>query len=119
VETSRVYLRRVADNSIVDADLLDDLDATHLQQLEATWLPVIGHVKQTLPRDKWPEDWHWNWRDKMSAANVFGQRAFSVVCDNELQGAMLVDLASISPHGARRVLYVDYLATAPWNRPEV
>ena len=32
---------------------------------------------------------------------------------------MLVDLASFSNRGASSVLYVDYLATAPWNRPSI
>ncbi|HOC54252.1 MAG TPA: GNAT family N-acetyltransferase [Verrucomicrobiota bacterium] len=120
MEASVIYLVRGADESLVEAVLLDDLDKPHLEQLEATWAPVVEQVKRTTPRDRWPEDWHWNWRDKLSHAHqTFGQRGFCITCEGGLQGAMLVDLASLSNKGTRSVLYVDYLAVAPWNRSAI
>lgn len=120
MDASPIFLVQGADGALVEAVLLDDLEKRHLDQMEATWGPVIEHVKRTLARDRWPEDWHWNWRDKLSHAHgTFGQRAFCITCAGDVQGAMLVDLASLSNRGARSVLYVDYLATAPWNRPAI
>ena len=94
MEASAIYLVRGADETLVEAVLLDDLDKLHLEQLETTWVPVVEQVKRTMPRDRWPEDWHWNWRDKLShARQTFGQRGFCIVCEGGLQGAMLLDLA--------------------------
>lgn len=66
------------------------------------------------------QDSHWDWIGKAKAARrAMGQETFAVECDGHTQGLMLVDLtrfARLDPHKGRELVYVELLASAPWNR---
>jgi len=128
VTTSRVYLLEVASDELVDAELHDAIEETHLADWEALWKPSLEEAirrlhKAGVPRDKWPQSRHWDWRDKLSEIEkLLAKQCFSVVCQGETQGLMAVDLTKSARVGEQRgkpIVYVDYLETAPWNRPEL
>lgn len=79
------------------------------------------YCKNRIPTDK-PEDYHWDWREKASWWRpLLGYHSFALLCRNELQGMMLVsdfNSARLQEHFGKPVIYVEFLSTAPWNRPE-
>jgi len=66
------------------------------------------------------QDGHWLWREKATAAlRLMGKDSYSVECDGQTQGLMLVDstkFARLEVQKGRDLVYIELLATAPWNR---
>lgn len=53
---------------------------------------------------------------------MLGYHSFAITCDGELQGLMLVcdfKSARLQAQFGKPVVYVEFLATAPWNRKEI
>ncbi len=103
---------------MVAAQLFDDITEIHLRAWETQWLP---YVKEAVSRgQKHPEDAHWRWDRKINHAKGFlAIKAFSIVCNDQLQGMMLVDMSKIArllEQAGKDLIYVEFLATAPWNR---
>jgi GNAT superfamily N-acetyltransferase len=51
-----------------------------------------------------------------------GYHSFAIVCENDLQGLMLASdfrSARLQAQFGKPIVYVEFVATAPWNRPEV
>jgi hypothetical protein len=69
-----------------------------------------------------PEDHHWDWKWKAGEWRpLLGYHSFAIVCGGELEGLMLVsDLKSarLQAHFGKPIVYVEFLAAAPWNRKE-
>jgi hypothetical protein len=120
---SQVYLREGRSGELVEASLFDELTAEHLALWEKSWVPAMQDHCQSLHRDKRPEDSHWDWRNKSEAwEGYLGYRTFALVCRGELQGMMMInDLVSarLPEQFGKPLIYVEFVATAPWNRPEV
>ncbi len=128
VTVSPIYLLDVSSNSPVEAELRDAIEEQQLADWEALWMPaLIDAIKRLhaagVPRNKWPQSWHWNWRDKLQAIEqLLAHKTFSIVCQGETQGLMVVNLTKTARHQAQRgkpLAYVEYLENAPWNRPEL
>src|SRR6267154_6515909 len=70
-----------------------------------------------------PEDHHWDWKWKADEWRpLLGYHSFAIVCENDLQGLMLVSdfkSARLRVQFGKPVVYVEFVATAPWNRPEL
>jgi GNAT superfamily N-acetyltransferase len=120
---SRVYLAKTATGKLVEASLLDEVADRHLAMWERSWRPAMeAHCEDRTWSDK-PEDHHWDWKAKADEWRpLLGYHSFAIVCENDLQGLMLVSdfkSARLRAQFGRPVVYVEFVATAPWNRPEV
>ena len=128
MEVSKIHLRRVRDGTLVAADLFDDIADEHLAMWERSWLPAMRVAladfrRRHVPRDRWPQDLHWNWREKaVSARGLLGQQGFAIVCEERLQGMMQLNLTKTSrlpQQRGKEIAYIEFLAAAPWNRAEL
>jgi hypothetical protein len=119
-------------------DLVEGLDASHLDFIEAEWAPAIKRQYNLammqfflLPKtdqttEKWVEimgefgvqDYHWAWRTKSSDALGKNGRVFSLLNADEVEAATVVLLGENSrdPAASLPIVYVDFVAVAPWNR---
>jgi hypothetical protein len=78
---------------------------------------------ESQPPGQKPEDSHWDWRRKARAVSGFlGYQSFALLCGEELQGLMMTnDIASarLREQFGKPLLYLEFVATAPWNRPKL
>jgi GNAT superfamily N-acetyltransferase len=122
MEESRIYLRKVATGQLVEASLLDEVIDKHLALWNAAWQTAMqAHCAGRALRDK-PEDHHWNWTQKADYWRpLLGYHSFAITCEGDLQGLMLVsdvESARVQAQFGKPIVYVKFLASAPWNRPE-
>jgi len=94
-----------------------------LTMWSGSWSAAMqAHCAGRVLRDK-PEDHHWDWKWKAGEWRpMLGYHSFAIICEGELQGLMLVsDLKSarIQAQFGKPIVYVEFVATAPWNRPEI
>jgi GNAT superfamily N-acetyltransferase len=120
---SRIYLQRSETNELVEASLLDEVTDHHLAMWDRSWRPAMEtHCAGRASRDK-PEDHHWDWNWKANEWRpLLGYHSFAIVCENDLQGLMLASdfkSARLQAQFGKPIVYVEFVATAPWNRPEV
>lgn len=57
----------------------------------------------------------------MASAGLLSSHSFALLCNGELQALMMArDLASAKLPGqfGRPIVHIEFIATAPWNRPE-
>lgn len=123
MQESRVYLTKTATKQLVEASLLDEITDKHLTMWSGGWqVAMQAHCAGRMLRDR-PEDHHWNWLWKANEWRpILGYHSFAITYEGELQGLMLVsDLKSarIQAQFGKPIVYVVFLATAPWNRPEI
>ena len=120
---SQVYLKEPQSGDLVDASLFDEVTDEHLRLWENGWVPEMQAHRATQPPSATPEDSHWDWRRKAGAWRpLLGYQSCALVCQGELQGLMLTnDMASarLPSQFGKPIVYVEFLATAPWNRPEL
>lgn len=125
---SPVYLRGPG-GTAVKAELWDDISAEHVALWSDSWKPEIDRLRERLEQDKvarekWPQDLHWDWSEKADATRpVLAYQRFALVCEGRLQGLMLVNLVTatgrLAEQQGKHLVYVDFVSTAPWNRPTV
>ncbi|HEX3627224.1 MAG TPA: GNAT family N-acetyltransferase [Verrucomicrobiae bacterium] len=122
MQESRVYLKEMATGQLVEASLLDEITDRHLAMWIDTWQPVMEErCRGRKPGDR-PEDHHWDWKLKADGWRpLLGYHSFAITCNGELQGLMLAcdfKSARIPAQFGKPIVHVEFLATAPWNRPE-
>jgi hypothetical protein len=119
-------------------DLAEGLDTSHLDFMEAKWAPALKRqyglailqffelpVADQTP-EKWDEisgefavqDQHWIWSTKCSIAPGTNRRVFSLLNAADVEAAMVLLFGKNSRDGtaALPIVYVDFVAVAPWNR---
>ena len=107
-----IQIVRGADNELVDALLLSMSDL-HLADFENRWKRVL--------QDSDEEDSLWDWRRK---ERLYGKdpgvEKYAVEAEGVTQGLIMFDTLGYRSWFApeQSVVYVQYIATAPWNRPE-
>jgi GNAT superfamily N-acetyltransferase len=110
-----VLLRNRASGKDEPADLFQELDDKNIEDFERLWRPML--------RSKRTGDSHWKWAEKARAATRLTQyETFAVECGGRTQGLMFVNLmkyARIPEQQGRELVYVELIATAPWNRPRL
>jgi len=107
------------------AILYRGIDKTNLDDFDRRWRPLIDVriAQMTSPSEIAAaniQDWHWDWRDK--AKKRTGQLAsdsFAVEIDGITQGLLFTTSAAFARIDEQKgldIVYLEYLATAPWNR---
>jgi hypothetical protein len=111
VQTS-LKLLCVGDSKKIDADIMD-LSEKHLADFDTFWLPRL--------QDSEEEDSHWDWQQKSLFLSTPNYEKYALECENITQGLMIleVDCHHSRLESGKNVVYVDYLATAPWDRPSI
>ncbi len=120
---SIVYLQRTADGEIIEAKLYDEITSTHLEQWSKTWAPMMAAFCKNRPLTDKPEDSHWDWKDKAAACGpLLSYQSFALNAEGNLQGMMItnnVTSGRLPEQFGKPLIYIEFVATAPWNRPEI
>lgn len=120
---SKVYLRDGKSAGLVEAGLFDEITPAHLNLWDRAWVPAMQDYCAGAPPGEKPEDSHWDWRRKSRAyRGMLGYSSFALVCRDELQGLMMtndVTSARLAGQFGKPQIYVEFVATAPWNRPKL
>ena len=129
-------------NEVRRIDLVEGLEKKHLEFVEREWTPRLEDAWaraaiafRALPAKKqneqsWQEkqgkfgapDSHWDWNEKNQSMLGSVHRIFALLDDEVVEALMRVDLSKpsrIQPAPYTPVVYVDYLAVAPWNRSTI
>ncbi|NKZ37372.1 GNAT family N-acetyltransferase [Oleiagrimonas citrea] len=120
-------------------DIIEGLDAVHLDHIEQVWAPLMKRQRnkamlefftQLTVEEQTAEafaamlcrlgvpDFHWDWRRKCTIAPGTQRQAYGLVNCDQVEAAMML----ADGHQTRLrtpsepLVYVDFLATAPWNR---
>ena len=110
-------------NEYVDAELIDGVSWDKIVRTQLTWSSAMASLITNLkhakfPIDRFPEHAHWDWQLKYLLGEFEGLRLFGIRCETHMQGLMMVKHAAPSKlrlDSEVRLVYVDYLASAPWN----
>jgi len=120
---SQVYLRKIDIDQLVEASLFDEITDEHLLMWKNTWCPAMDAYCKGKPEAEKPDDSQWNWKWKAGQWRPYlKNHSFAIICENELQGLMVasdVKSARIPEQFGKPVVYVELLATAPWNRSKI
>lgn len=129
VDISKVVLLDVQSGKYVEADLLDAIQERQISDWEDLWAPALQEglerlVSANAPKSSWPQNRHWNWREKSEAMNgLLCSQGFSLVCDGVTQGLIAVNMVShhcrLPEQQGKDLVYIDLLENAPWNRSEL
>jgi hypothetical protein len=124
----------------IKIDLAEGMESSHIDFIEQQWEPVLKRQYDLalmnffqLPatsqtHDKWIEtlgsfgvqDSHWQWRTKCSVALGTNRHTFSLLNASEVEAAMVLLAGKQSRDVAPLpIVYVDYVAVAPWNRNQI
>ena len=114
-----------------DATLYRGASADNLAHIETRWRPMLEMRRKVeqetgvAKAEHAAEDAHWDWGRKMLAAekDPWLYEMFVIECAFSTQAVMLVAKGGIT-HLCRhpdnspkdQLIYIDFLATAPWNR---
>ncbi len=119
---STVYLRESATGEMVEATLSDDVSDLHLALWDRDWAPEMRAFAASGAHSR-PEDFHWDWKAKAQGWRTYLKyQSSALVCEGDLQGLMLLNnlcSARIHEQFGKPLMYVEFVATAPWNRPEL
>ncbi len=119
---TKIVLFDVASSANCTAEFWDSILERHLRDLEGAWSNSLRQLRATSSYVR-QESSHWNWRAKVdSIRGQLGNKSFAIECENHTQGVMIVSLLSscrLPAVKGKPLVYVDYLETAPWNRPSL
>ena len=110
----------------VEAVLVEDVTREEVRRTDALWTPFLrtalteACANGLLPDDL-PEHAHWVWERKWQAASK-SSRFLGIECDGAMQALMIArtdKLCRLPEQFGLPLVYVDYLAAAPWNLPEL
>lgn len=129
----RVFLLNRASGKFDDADLCHGLDSTNLAHIEGRWRPLFelrrreaAASRQTLAEVN-AEDAHWEWGKKalVALSDPLLFDFFVLECGGSTQAIMMTRkggpdcFSRHQEHQRAPLIYVEFLATAPWNRQKL
>lgn len=114
--------------TFVDAHLFRGLDQKNFNDYEQLWKPELDRARVASPT--WlaaatfnAQDSHWMWTEKGAKANAnMSLETFAIEYDGKTQGMILVNLVAfgqLEDQKGLELVYVEMLATAPWNRKQL
>lgn len=105
-----IQLLRGIDNEPVDATLLP-VNRKHLDDFEQFWKGLLRVSEE--------EDAYWDWvkKERLYASSSSFEK-YAIECEQMTQGLMMIETQGHRSwfDADQRIVYVDFLATAPWNR---
>ncbi len=129
----QVFLKNRVSGEFEAADLFHGIDGTNISHIEGRWRPMFELRRAQAKASGYSmsdinaEDGHWNWGSKALAAitDPFLYDIFALECGGNTQALLLACKGSTdcfsrhSEHPKADIIYVEFLATAPWNRPRL
>jgi hypothetical protein len=115
-------------NESVAAELIRGISQDVIEQWANSWNPAFDKIRAQferngVPREKWPEDAHWDWSNKMSVTKgCLAFESYCILANGSLEGLMLLNNTKYSclpDQRGKELVYIEFLATAPWNRKEL
>ncbi|MBD2072672.1 hypothetical protein H6F86_01965 [Phormidium sp. FACHB-592] len=105
-----IKLLRVADDRAVDA-VLTTLNQKHLDDFETFWK---ARLQASNEGDRY---WNWEKKNRVTASSINYEK-YAIECEQITQGLMIVEIDwhRSQIESGKSLVYVDYLAAAPWNR---
>lgn len=98
---------------ILEASVRRDCTLEFLERAESSWAPWR---RSLAGRTDSIEHSHWNWRNKRDRIASGFYRLVAIECVGETQGLMaVVDEPLKSRIANGKMVYIDFLETAPWN----
>lgn len=126
---TNVFLLDRTTREYVGAVLLDPVTREEVEAAERAWRPVMQDAvacmeAQHIAHHERPQHGHWDWRKKYDQTQgILAFQMFGIECQNEIQGLMLVQTAGkmchIPSQKGKPLVYVYFIASAPWNSPLV
>ena len=125
-DQSTAYLKDRRTGKLVAATLIDGVSRDEVERAESSWRPILLESLETresgMVKSYRPEHGHWDWRKKHAAIEgLIAYRMFGIECEGDMQGLMLVSTAGhpcrITEQRGKEQVYIDFVATAPWNSP--
>ena len=127
-ERSEVWLWNRQSGELAAAALIDEMGEDEVAAAASLWKPCIDAriaalVSEQRPRDDWPEHAHWDWRSKAHhVAGILAYKILGIECAGDVQGLMLIategKACQLADQRGKPLVYVHFLATAPWNDPD-
>jgi hypothetical protein len=119
----RILVERSSHAEVL-AKVFRELDQKNFDDFKNLWRPALeaGQARASSSNAAAAinvQDSHWEWVAKaLGAERVMGRDTFAVECAGETQGLMLTDVGfgRLPVQRGRELVYVELLATAPWNR---
>lgn len=121
-------------------DVVEGLDQEHIDYMAQQWRPIMDRQRDAalreyalLPEPRDPDSWqkmlekygipdhHWDWERKCAMPVGANRSVYGLLNGDHLEAAMLLafdQTARLAPVG-QPLIYVDYLAIAPWNRSPI
>ena len=119
-----VPLRRVETGDFVNATIWPSVDEGFAAKADDTWLTFLAALRaERLARGldtPAMEHEHWRWREKLAETkSLLAYLTMGVECDGKPQGMMMLvtdgHFSRLSSKTAIPLVYVEFLAAAPWN----
>jgi hypothetical protein len=106
---TRIRLNRSIDNENVEARIVN-LSNKHVEDFDNTWMELLRLHQQ--------DDKFWDLELKLLMVSRHDYEGYAVECNDQTEGILILETQL---HGSqitrgKRLVYVSYIATAPWNR---
>ncbi len=109
------------------ARIFRTLDQKNFDDFETLWRPMLKEARGRAA--SWEgaakfdaQDSHWEWVEKaVEAERIMGRDTYAVECAGVTQGLMLINVGfgRLPDQRGKELIYIELLATAPWNRPKL
>lgn len=120
----RIPLLNNATGDFVEAILHERIDSAYALRVDDIWLTYLATAEAQANAEGRPfvqlEHAHWSWLAKVAgSARLLSCPTLAIECEDEPQGLMLLKtdghFANLPNEAGRPLVYVTYLASAPWN----
>ncbi|MBW4667145.1 MAG: GNAT family N-acetyltransferase [Cyanomargarita calcarea GSE-NOS-MK-12-04C] len=110
---TRIRLNRGTDNVPVEASIVN-LNNKHVEDFENIWMGLLRLYQQ--------DDKFWDLETKLLMISSYhSYEGYAVECNDQTEGVLLLETqlhgSQITP--GKRIVYIYYVATAPWNREAI
>lgn len=113
---------------IVPATLIERIDVAYAKRVDDLWLTflaaALAQAEAAGTPLALPEHTHWRWTRKVElTAHLLPYPTLAIECEGQPQGLMMLktdgETARLQNEQGKPLVYVAFLASAPWNLPAV
>jgi hypothetical protein len=126
--THRVHIQDCESGQFVEAILHERVDTDFASRADNAWLTYLAIRKAQLMSagkiyDR-PDYWHWRWEEKVSVrAHLLSTPTLGVERNGDIEGLMMLltdgEFCRLPQQAKMPLVYVYYIASAPWNLPQL
>jgi hypothetical protein len=124
---SEIYLTHYRSGHLAAALLRSPPTVANVRDHEESWRPFFLRALRMWQREgqlteHWPHTIGWDWRSLLEKSSSSDFDGFAIIRNGMTQGLMKLEHdypVSLSRQSSRRVLYMAYVETAPWNNPRL